>query len=88
MEASSELRFPIMSALNGSFFFDYGSDLDSGATVIGDPAGARNKPGRWVCVGQLCFWGVCARGPAGCSRVRASLNSSATVIGDPAGPCK
>jgi outer membrane protein insertion porin family len=53
VEASSELRFPIMSALNGSCFFDYGSDLDSGATVIGDPAGARNKPGRCVWGGQV-----------------------------------
>ncbi len=48
VEGTAELRFPIVKALHGSLFFDSGSDLDSGATVVGDPAGARNKPGRWV----------------------------------------
>ena len=29
----------------GTLLFDYGSDLDSGASVLGDPAGTRGKPG-------------------------------------------
>jgi outer membrane protein insertion porin family len=29
----------------GTLFADYGSDLDSGQRVLGDPAGARGKPG-------------------------------------------
>jgi outer membrane protein insertion porin family len=37
-----------MSPVFGTLFADYASDLDSGETVIGDPAGARGKPGRWV----------------------------------------
>eukprot|EP00798_Chlamydomonas_sp_ICE-L_P009240 gene9240-16390_t len=46
VEGTAELRFPLVSAFSGSLFCDYGSDLDSGSTVIGDPAGVRNKPGR------------------------------------------
>lgn len=46
LEASAEVRFPIIQALNGTLFVDSGTDLDSGATVVGDPAGIRNKPGR------------------------------------------
>jgi outer membrane protein insertion porin family len=29
-----------------TLFADYGSDLDSGESVIGDPAGTRGKPGK------------------------------------------
>jgi outer membrane protein insertion porin family len=32
--------------LSGVLFFDYGTDLDSGESVLGDPAGTRGKPGR------------------------------------------
>ena len=39
LETSAELRWPLVSPLHGTLFFDYGSDLDSGAAVIGDPAG-------------------------------------------------
>lgn len=31
--------------LQGVLFADYGSDFDSGQTVLGDPAGVRGKPG-------------------------------------------
>lgn len=31
--------------LQGTLFADYGHDLESGQTVLGDPAGARGKPG-------------------------------------------
>ena len=47
VEGGGELRFPLAKLpLGGSLFFDYGSDLGSGASVIGNPGGARNKPGR------------------------------------------
>ncbi len=43
--ASVEYRFPVFSVLSGVLFADYGTDLGSGSSVPGDPAGARNKPG-------------------------------------------
>jgi outer membrane protein insertion porin family len=43
--ASAEYRFPILQTLGGVFFADLGSDLGSGDTVPGNPAGVRNKPG-------------------------------------------
>jgi outer membrane protein insertion porin family len=43
VEATTELRFPLVSALSGCVFADWGSDLDSGASVIGDPAGAYER---------------------------------------------
>lgn len=41
-------RWLLARPVHGTLFADYGSDLDSGETVIGDPAGTRGKPGRWV----------------------------------------
>ncbi|YAF95872.1 MAG: BamA/TamA family outer membrane protein [Nodularia sp. CChRGM 3473] len=43
--ASAEYRFPIMPVLGGVLFADFASDLGSGDTVLGDPAGVRDKPG-------------------------------------------
>ena len=40
------LRTACCSDLQGTLLFDYGSDLDSGASVLGDPAGVRGKPGK------------------------------------------
>lgn len=34
-----------VSPIEATIFGDWGSDLDSGGTVTGDPAGARGKPG-------------------------------------------
>ncbi|DBB13937.1 TPA: hypothetical protein ACH3X3_000916 [Trebouxia sp. C0006] len=42
---TAELHFPLVAPLGGTLLFDYGSDLDSGASVLGDPAGVRGKPG-------------------------------------------
>ncbi|KAI7843074.1 hypothetical protein COHA_003245 [Chlorella ohadii] len=42
---SAELRIPLVSPIEATIFGDWGSDLDSGGTVTGDPAGARGKPG-------------------------------------------
>ncbi|MBW4643053.1 MAG: outer membrane protein assembly factor [Goleter apudmare HA4340-LM2] len=43
--ASAEYRFPIIPIVGGVVFADYASDLGSGDTVLGDPAGVRGKPG-------------------------------------------
>ena len=43
--ASAEYRFPILPIVGGVLFADYASDLGSGDTVLGDPAGVRGKPG-------------------------------------------
>lgn len=39
VEATTELQFPLAGPLAGCVFGDWGSDLGSGATVIGNPAG-------------------------------------------------
>ncbi|MGF1497646.1 MAG: BamA/TamA family outer membrane protein [Elainellaceae cyanobacterium] len=43
--ASAEYRFPIFGGVGGVLFTDFGSDLGSGSSVQGDPAGERDKPG-------------------------------------------
>jgi outer membrane protein insertion porin family len=45
LQATAEYRFPIVSFLGGALFADYGTDLGSGKSVPGDPAGTRLKPG-------------------------------------------
>ena len=34
-----------MAPFEGALFVDYGTDLDSGSSVLGNPAGERGKPG-------------------------------------------
>ncbi|MEM7770510.1 MAG: BamA/TamA family outer membrane protein, partial [Cyanobacteria bacterium P01_A01_bin.37] len=43
--ASAEYRFPLFSTLGGVLFTDFASDLGTGSSVEGDPAGSRDKPG-------------------------------------------
>ncbi len=43
--ASAEYRFPILNAVGGAVFADFGSDFSSGDTVLGQPAVVRGKPG-------------------------------------------
>lgn len=45
ISASAEYRFPILPIVGGVLFADFASDLGSGETVLGDPAGVRGKPG-------------------------------------------
>jgi outer membrane protein insertion porin family len=45
LQATAEYRFPLFSLLGGSLFADYGTDLGTGRSVPGDPAGSRLKPG-------------------------------------------
>ncbi|XP_071914877.1 outer envelope protein 80, chloroplastic-like isoform X3 [Coffea arabica] len=40
-----EVSFPLTGPVEGVIFADYGTDLGSGTTVPGDPAGVRRKPG-------------------------------------------
>lgn len=42
---SGEISFPLTGPVEGVLFADYGTDLGSGSSVPGDPAGARLKPG-------------------------------------------
>jgi outer membrane protein insertion porin family len=44
---SAELSVPLVpDSVNGYGFFDIGSDLKSGTSVLGDPGGTRGKPGQ------------------------------------------
>ncbi|MDF2388861.1 BamA/TamA family outer membrane protein, partial [Nostoc ellipsosporum NOK] len=45
ISASAEYRFSILPIVGGVLFADYASDLGSGNTILGDPAGVRGKPG-------------------------------------------
>jgi outer membrane protein insertion porin family len=45
VQATAEYRFPIVSFLGLGIFADYGSDLGTGSSVAGNPAGIRSKPG-------------------------------------------
>jgi outer membrane protein insertion porin family len=45
VSASAEYRFSILPVVGGVLFADFASDLGSGNTVLGDPAGVRGKPG-------------------------------------------
>lgn len=44
-QATAEYRFPIFSFLGLGIFADYGTDLGTGSSVSGNPAGVRSKPG-------------------------------------------
>ena len=45
VQATAEYRFPIVSFLGLGIFADYGTDLGTGSSVPGNPAGVRSKPG-------------------------------------------
>jgi outer membrane protein insertion porin family len=45
LQATAEYRFPIVSFLGLGIFADYGTDLGTGSSVAGNPAGVRSKPG-------------------------------------------
>eukprot|EP00983_Pelagomonas_calceolata_P041965 1138290-Pelagomonas_calceolata.AAC.4 len=47
LEGTAELQAPLVSVLSGSLFADWGSDLNSGASVIGNPAGEQTGF-RWL----------------------------------------
>ncbi len=67
-----EYRFPLFSQfLNGALFADYGTDLGSGSSVPGDPAGDRGKPGNGFGYGA----GVRVQTPLGALRLDYGIGS-------------
>lgn len=47
LTGTAEVLYPTgVKGVQGTIFGDIGSDLNSGMTVVGDPAGVRNKPGK------------------------------------------
>ncbi|HIK07566.1 MAG TPA: outer membrane protein assembly factor [Trichormus sp. M33_DOE_039] len=68
--ASAEYRFPIVPIVGGVVFADFASDLGSGDTVLGDPAGVRNKPGSGFGYGA----GVRVDSPLGLIRADYGIN--------------
>jgi outer membrane protein insertion porin family len=73
VQATLEYRFPIVSIVGGEIFADYGSDLGTGTSVPGDPAGTRSKPGNGFGYGA----GVRINSPIGSIRVDYARNSRA-----------
>jgi len=69
---TAEIRFPIVSPLGGTVFVDYGTDLGSGATIPGDPAGCRQKPGKGGGIGA----GVRVDTPIGPLRFEYAMNDA------------
>jgi len=53
---SAEYRLPVRPGITGAVFFDYGSDLHSGSSVLGDPAGTRGKPGSGYSYGAAALF--------------------------------
>ncbi|GLT78787.1 hypothetical protein SLA2020_503120 [Shorea laevis] len=67
---SGEVSFPVGGPVEGVIFADYGSDLGSGQTVPGDPAGARQKPGSGYGYG----FGIRVDSPLGPLRLEYAFN--------------
>ncbi|KAJ6325985.1 hypothetical protein OIU78_013142 [Salix suchowensis] len=71
---SGEISFPLLGPVEGVVFADYGTDLGSGPTVPGDPAGARLKPGSGYGYG----FGIRVDSPLGPLRLEYAFNDSHT----------
>ncbi len=56
----------------GTLFCDYGTDMNSGMSVTGDPAGARGKPGTGYGYGA----GVRVDSPVGPLRLEYAFNEA------------
>ncbi|HEY9805427.1 MAG TPA: BamA/TamA family outer membrane protein, partial [Candidatus Obscuribacterales bacterium] len=70
LQATAEYRFPVFSILGGALFVDYATDLGSGSSVPGDPAGVRGKPGSGLGYGV----GVRIQSPLGPIRIDYGFN--------------
>jgi len=70
VQASVEYRFPIVSIIGGALFVDAASDLGSGRSVIGNPAGLRGKPGSGYGYGV----GLRVQSPVGSIRIDYGVN--------------
>jgi outer membrane protein insertion porin family len=71
VQATAEYRFPIFSIVGGALFFDAATDLGSGSSVPGDPAGVRGKPGNGFGYGL----GVRVQSPLGPIRIDYGFNN-------------
>jgi outer membrane protein insertion porin family len=71
VQATAEYRFPIISIVGGEIFADYGTDLGTGSSVPGNPAGSRGKPGNGLGYGA----GIRINSPIGPVRVDYAINS-------------
>jgi outer membrane protein insertion porin family len=69
-QISAEYRFPLFSILGGVLFADYGTDLGTGDSVPGNPAGVRGKPGNGFGYGA----GLRIQSPIGPIRVDYGFN--------------
>ncbi|AFY96448.1 BamA/TamA family outer membrane protein [Chamaesiphon minutus] len=70
LQATAEYRFPIVSFFGLGIFADYGTDLGTGSSVPGNPAGARSKPGNGFGYGA----GVRFQSPIGPLRLDYAIN--------------
>ncbi len=70
VQATAEYRFPLFSILGGALFLDYATDLGSGDSVPGNPAGVRGKPGSGFGYGA----GVRIQSPLGPIRIDYGFN--------------
>jgi outer membrane protein insertion porin family len=70
IQATAEYRFPLFSVIGGALFVDFASDLGSGGSVPGNPAGVRGKPGNGLGFGL----GVRVQSPLGPIRVDYGFN--------------
>ncbi|VFQ95541.1 unnamed protein product [Cuscuta campestris] len=67
-----EISFPLKGPVEGVVFADYGTDLGSGSSVPGDPAGARLKPGSGYGAGV----GIRVASPLGPLRLEYAFNDN------------
>jgi outer membrane protein insertion porin family len=71
IQATAEYRFPLISIVGGEIFADYGSDLGTGSSVPGNPAGVRGKPGNGFGYGA----GIRINSPIGPIRIDYAINN-------------
>ncbi|MGI0480504.1 BamA/TamA family outer membrane protein [Geminocystis sp. CENA526] len=69
-QATAEYRFPIVSFLGGTLFFDYGTNIGSQGAVIGKPAEVRGLSGDGFGYGL----GVRVQSPVGPIRIDYAIN--------------
>ncbi|WP_041226394.1 BamA/TamA family outer membrane protein [Crinalium epipsammum] len=70
IQGTAEYRFPLFSVVGAALFADYATDLGSGNTVPGNPAGVRGKPGNGLGYGL----GVRINSPLGPIRIDYGFN--------------
>ncbi|MDF5713666.1 MAG: BamA/TamA family outer membrane protein [Rhizonema sp. NSF051] len=73
--SSVEYRFPILQTVGGVLFADFGSDLRSDKTVLGEPGVLRNKPGSGFGLGA----GLRVHSPFGLLRGDLAINDQGEV---------